>query len=258
LLSFLTEYLPSPVKIKGRYIEPFVGGASIFFYLRPKKAVLSDLNAELIDIYRGIRANPEEVWRIYKSFPSDKDGYNKVRSLKHSDLELPYRAARTLFLNRTCFKGMWRHNAEGEFNVGYGGQGRRWVIERKHLFQVSRALKHASLKCSDFEFIINQASGRDYLFLDPPYRPGEREQLHSHYVGREFTFTDHQRLAHCLREADNRGVPWTMTISDHHDIVKMYKNFHIQAIPRGTGKKIGVLADNSGEVLVSNHNGELK
>ena len=258
LISFLSEHLPSPKKISGRYIEPFVGGGSIYFHLHPEKAVLSDINIELIDLYRGIRSNPEKVWRIYQHLPSTKKGYNEIRKLKHFDLDLPHRAARTLFLNRTCFKGMWRHNSDGEFNVGYGGQARRWVITKEDLLSVARYLKRAYLRSSDFEFIIDEAISGDYLFLDPPYRPGEREQLHAHYVGREFTFTDHQRLAHSLREADKRGVPWSMTISGHPDILKMYRKFHVENVPRGTGRKIGVLAYNSGEVLISNHNGELK
>jgi DNA adenine methylase len=257
LLSFLAAHLPAPLKIEGKYIEPFVGGGSIFFYLKPRKAILSDINIELIDLYRGIRANPEKVWRIYEKLPSDKKGYNEIRRLKHSDLDLSNRAARTLFLNRTCFKGMWRHNAEGEFNVGYGGQARRWVIERGHLVQVAKLLKKASLKCSDFEDIIDETKNGDYLFLDPPYRPSECEQLHAHYVGRGFTFTDHKRLAQCLIKANKRGVAWAMTVSAHSDIIKMYKKFHIRSIPLGTGRTIGVLEENSGEVLISNHNGEL-
>jgi DNA adenine methylase len=258
LISFLDDHLPSPHKISGRYIEPFVGSGSVYFHIRPKKAILTDLNAELIDLYRGIRSNPDKVWRIYRSLPTTKKGYNQVRKLKHLDLDLRNRAARTLFLNRTCFKGMWRHNSEGDFNVGYGGQSRRWVISRKDLFAVARALRNASLKCSDFEFIIDEARSEDYLFLDPPYRPGEREQLHDHYAGKEFTFTDHQRLARCLKDADKRGVAWSMTISSHPDIMKLYKKFNIQVIPRGTGRKIGILVDNSGEVLIANNNGELK
>lgn len=258
LISFLSQHFPLANKISGSYIEPFVGGGSVFFHIHPKRAILADLNGELIDLYRGIRSNPGKVWRIYRSLPTTKKGYNQVRKLKHVDLDLPNRAARTLFLNRTCFKGMWRHNSSGEFNVGYGGQARRWVISRKDLFLVARALRNVKLRCSDFEFIIDQANSGDYLFLDPPYRPGEREQLHDHYVGKEFTFTDHQRLARCLKRADNRGVAWSMTISSHPEILGLYKRFNIQSIPRGTGRKIGVLVENSGEVLISNHNGELR
>lgn len=258
LLAYLAEHLPTPNKITGKYIEPFIGGGSVFFFLQPKKAILSDLNIELMDLYRGIKADPDKVWHIYHQMPSSKRGYIKIRTLKHLDLDLAERAARTLFLNRTCFKGMWRHNLDGEFNIGYGGQSRRWVITRQHLRLVCKFLKRASLKCLDFEVIIEEATARDYLFLDPPYRPGEREQLHAHYCGQQFAYSDHKRLSSALKAADKRGIPWSMTISSHPDIVKLYKGFMFQAIPRGTGKKIGALMQNSGEVLISNHNGELK
>ena len=258
IMSFLDEHLPPTKDIAGKYIEPFVGGGSVYFHLRPKKAILADLNTELIDLYRGIRLAPDKVWRIYRRLPMTKKGYNEIRRLRHCELDLPNRAARTLFLNRTCFKGMWRHNSDGEFNVGYGGQARRWVIARKDLFAVARALRNASLASADFESIINEANAGDFLFLDPPYRPGEKEQLHNHYVGRKFTFDDHLRLARCLRHADKRGVAWLMTISGHPDIVKLYSKFETLDVPRGTGRKIGVLANNSGEVLISNHKGELK
>jgi len=257
-MSFLDEHLPLTKDIAGKYIEPFVGGGSVYFHLRPKKAILADLNTELIDLYRGIRLSPDKVWRIYKGFPKTKKGYNEIRGLRHCELDLPNRAARTLFLNRTCFKGMWRHNSDGEFNVGYGGQARRGVIARKDLFAVARALRKASLASADFECIIDEANSDDFLFLDPPYRPGEKEQLHNHYVGRKFTFDDHQRLARCLRDADKRGVAWLMTVSGHPDIVKLYRKFKILEIPRGTGHTIGALVSNSGEVLVSNQKGGTK
>lgn len=137
LISFLDEHLPSRSKISGKYIEPFVGGGSVYFHIRPRKAILSDLNAELIDLYRGIRSDPTKVWRIYQHLPTTKKGYNEIRKLKHFSLDLQNRAARTLFLNRTCFKGMWRHNSCGEFNVGYGGQARRWVISQKDLMAIA-------------------------------------------------------------------------------------------------------------------------
>jgi DNA adenine methylase len=257
MISFLAQFLPPAKSITGKYIEPFVGGGAVYFYLHPKKAILADLNTELVDLYRGIRSNPDKVWQIYKHFPITKKGYNEIRKVRHADLDLQNRAARTLFLNRTCFKGMWRHNSDGEFNVGYGGQSRRWVISREDLLAVAAALRNASLRCSDFAFVIDAANSGDYLFLDPPYRPGEREQLHDHYVGREFTYTDHQRLAHTLNRADKRGVAWSMTNSGHSDIIKLYKKFNVQTIPRGTGRRIGAFVENSGEVLISNHNGEL-
>src|SRR4029077_12779442 len=181
MLSFLADHLPNPASIPGRFIEPFVGGGVIYFHLRPRSAVLADVNEELIELYRGISANPGRVWQVYRQYPNTKRGYQKVRDMAVNRLSLPQRAARSLFLNRTCFKGMWRHNLNGKFNIGYGGQSRRWAIRRRDLFEISRLLRTAFLECSDFEPIIARARKADYLFLDPPYRPAEREQLHQHY-----------------------------------------------------------------------------
>jgi DNA adenine methylase len=181
LLNFLLPYLPPPDSIKGLFIEPFVGGGAIFFALCPKRALLGDINPELIDLYRGIRGYPSRVWEIFKNFPATKRAYYQIRNSKIGQSDLVSRAARTLYLNRTCFKGMWRHNGNGEFNVGYGGQDRRWVISKETLVCVSKRLWPVSLKCSDFEETIDVCEEDDFIFVDPPYRPGEREMIHDHY-----------------------------------------------------------------------------
>ncbi len=121
-----------------------MGGGAIFFAMNPKKALLADANPELIDLYRGIRLYPETVWEKYRDFPSSKRGYYKVRAWEHDDLELADRAARTLYLNRTCFKGMWRHNSSGQFNVGYGGQDRWWTIGEECLKAIANRLRRAA------------------------------------------------------------------------------------------------------------------
>ena len=252
MLQFLSAYLPAASLISGRFIEPFVGGGAIYFYLQPKKALLSDLNPELMDLYRGISENPDRVWRLYRDFPRGKRAYNLIRAAKVPELSVSQRAARCLYLNRTCFKGMWRHNLAGTFNVRYGGESRRWAIARKHLFLLSKLLSSARLKCCDFEPTIEDAKPNDYLFIDPPYRPGAKEQTTEHYAGRQFRFCDHKRLAAALRSADKRGVQWSMTISSHAEILKLYRGFCAYAIPRGTGQQIGAIVNNSGEVLIRN------
>jgi len=254
-ISFLSNFLPNSEGIQGTYIEPFVGGGSVFFYLQPKKALLSDINAELIDLYRGIKLNPKRIWQKYRSFPSNKNGYHKIRGLEHGKLNLIERAARSLFLNRTCFKGMWRHNARGEFNIGYGGQSRRWCINCDDLLLASKIMSKASLRCSDFEEVICGAKENDFIFLDPPYRPGEKELLNGHYYGKKFTYEDHRRLASCLRIVNKNNVFWAITTSNHREILKLFKKFFVYEIPKGTGAKIGVLTRGPGEVLISNYRG---
>ncbi len=252
MLEFLSGRLLDPNCNRLRYVEPFVGGGAVFFLLQPRHAVLSDMNRDLIDLYRGIRRSPEAVWQLYCAFGNNKAEYERVRSLGAAG-ELASRAARILFLNRTCFKGMWRHNRDGEFNVGYGGQSRRWVINEESLRQVARSLRNAQISCCDFEAVVDQCGEGDFLFLDPPYRPGEKEQLHDHYLSRRFTFDDHRRLAASLRRAKRRGALWAITTSAHTDIVALFRGNFIHLIPRGTGPLPGTTISNSGEVLITNY-----
>lgn len=234
-------------------MEPFVGSGAVFFALNPRGAVLADINAELIDLYRGIRRHPLKVWEIFRNFPKTKEGYYRVRSTTAGKRDLPFNAARTLYLNRTCFKGMWRHNANGEFNVGYGGQDRRWVIRQEDLINVSVKLKRASLKCSDFENVIDNCVEEDFVFVDPPYRPGEREMTHAHYVHSSFDYKDHRRLSAALKRVSRKGTKWAMTTTDHPDILRLFRGARVYPLPRGTGRKPGIIADNSGEVLICNY-----
>jgi len=253
LLNYIIPFLPSKELIKGKFIEPFVGSGAIFFALNPRCALLSDINPELIDLYRGIRRYPLKVWEIYESFPKTKKAYYEIRAIKTDGRDLAFRAARTLYLNRTCFKGMWRHNSNGEFNVGYGGQDRRWVVNQAILKEVSNRLKHAILKCGDFEEVIDDSTEGDFIFVDPPYRPAKRELAHDHYVYGKFSYSEYQRLAKALKRASNRGVKWAMTISSHPDIINLFNGNNIIPIPKGTGEKPGILTNNSGEVLILNY-----
>jgi len=253
ILNLIIPYLPARDSIIGRFIDPFLGGGSVFFAVSPKNALLSDINEELINLYIGIRRFPSKIWEIYKSFPKTKKAYYEIRNMNTEGMHLAFRAARTLYLNRTCFKGMWRHNSNGQFNVGYGGEDRRWVITEEVLREVSKKLKNATLKCSDFEPIIEEAKEGDFIFLDPPYKPGERELVNSHYVYNKFSYHDHQRLASYLIRATKRGVKWSMTTSSHLDILRLFQGNRIIPLQKGTGKSPGILTNNSGEVLILNY-----
>ena len=251
MLRFLSQYLPKSSEYTGRFIEPFLGGAAVFLFANPDRALLSDSNPEVIDLYRGINQNPEGVWQLYSSFGSTKDDYLRIRSWKSENLSPTERAARLLFLNRTCFKGNWRHNAKGEFNVGYGGQSRRWVISESLLIDVSLAFSNVDLRCTDFEETIELASYRDFLFLDPPYKPSERQLQNLHYGSNQFRFEDHKRLARCLERASERGIRWCMTTASHPDIVELFSSFRIIPVP---SRRKGTT--DSGQVAVLNIGGQ--
>lgn len=253
IIDQIVPYLPNSTSIKGRFVEPFLGGGAVFFLLRPKCAVLADINKELIDLYYGIRLYPLEVWTIFKNFPSTREAYYQIRDADSTHYNIAFKAARTLYLNRTCFKGMWRHNSQGQFNVGYGGQSRRWVIDEASLCEVSDRLQNVNLVCDDFQPIIDACSIEDFIFVDPPYKPGERELSNSHYVYNQFNFAEHKRLALILNKATKRGIKWALTISSHIDILYLYKNNYVVGLSKGTGRSPGILTDKPGEVLICNY-----
>lgn len=253
-ISFLVNHLPNNKDIKGTYIEPFVGGGSIFFLINPENALLSDLNSELINLYKGIKLYPHKVWETYESFPSGKSAYYKIRNIDIKGTTLYFKAARTLYLNRTCFKGMWRHNSKGDFNVGYGGEGRRWVITHQNIIELSRIFRKAQILNSDFKEIILNASYNDFIFLDPPYKPGEKDLKELHYINGRFSFEDQIRLSETLKSLpESKRIRWAMTNSSHKDIIELYSQFKIMKIPFGTSDRPGIRTKNSNEVLITNY-----
>lgn len=254
LLSYLVNHIPINKNIKGTYIEPFVGGGSVFFHVNPDKALVSDLNSELITLYKGIKLYPHKVWETFESFPSGKAAYYDIRNKGTDGKVLYYKAARTLYLNRTCFKGMWRHNSNGDFNVGYGGEERRWVITYQNIVELSKIFRKTEIINSDFEDVILNASKNDFIFLDPPYKPGEKDLHELHYCSGKFLFGEQVRLADTLKRLPkSKHIRWAMTNSSHKDILKLYKDFHIKKIPFGTSGKPGIQTNNSNEVLITNY-----
>jgi DNA adenine methylase len=254
LLNHIKEYLLPPNSMIGRYIDPFVGGGSVFLSLNFGNALLSDVNQELMDLYRAIKQDPIGVWKIFESYPSTKRDYYRIRNNKKvNQLDLITRAARTLYLNRTCFRGWWRYNAQGQFNVGYGGQGRRWAISKDDLIAVSHKLLGTTLQNGDFENVINLSQNGDFVFVDPPYQPGEREMTHEHYVYSRFGYDDHKRLAKTLQSASTRGVKWAMTTSSHPDIMKLFPATQVIDLPKDPFKRLRSDIEDSGEVLIRNY-----
>ena len=253
-MAYIAERLPAKADFVGRYFEPFVGGGAVFFDQKPENAFLSDLNPELIDLYKAIRLYPHKVWETFSGVPVGKESYYQMRDDDIGSKPLYYRAARTLYLNRTCFKGMWRHNPSGKFNVGYGGEDRRWVVNHENIVEISKVLKKADIQRADFSDVFDTIKDGDFIFLDPPYKPGEKDLTEQHYSNGKFTFADQERLAKKLTAvSEAKKIKWLMTNSAHPDIKKLYKGLKVTKIPIGTGTRPGILDKSSNEILISNY-----
>ncbi len=252
-LSTLVEHFPSKESIKGKYIEPFVGGGSVYLAFEPKQALLADINTDLIDLYRGIKSYPHKVWEIFSTFPKGKRSYYLVRNSEYHTKPIYYRAARILYLNRTCFKGMWRHGVDGNFNVGYGGEDRRWVIDHQNIIELSRALKNSAIINSDFESVLENVKDNDFIFLDPPYKPGLKEMKDAHYAYGKFTYEDQIRLSEALKRIGNKKIKWLMTNSDHKSIRRLYKDYEIDKLKVGTSHRIGISTLRPKEIIIKNY-----
>ncbi len=247
------ELLPLSTSFSGRYFEPFLGAGAVFFFLEPRQAILSDINPELIELYEGIRDAPLEVWQLFRAFPSDERTYYEIRAWQPNELSSPMRAARLLYLNRTCFRGMWRYNAKGQFNIAYGWEDRRKTIDQESLLEVSRRLQNCILKCADYETMIEMAQQGDFIFLDPPYQPNQESVQHAHYFFGSFDFGEQHRLAKALERASSRGVIWAMTNSSNARILNLYTRHYVSPLLRGIGDQIGTISDTPGEVIIRNY-----
>lgn len=192
-----------------RYIEPFAGSACAFAALSPKKAILSDINAELIRTYRALANSPTKVARALHSFDLRKRTYYDLRALDPGELGVVMRAARFIYLNRRCFNGVYRLNRDGAFNVPLGRRTGP-LPSPEHLISFAKLLRAAELRAGDFEATVARAGQGDLLYLDPPYtKPGTR--FRGEYGWNAFRENDEKRLVTAIRKAAARGA--TVVIS---------------------------------------------
>ena len=217
--------------LRGRYIEPFLGGGAVFFSLLPANAFLSDLNPHLIETYTAIRDSPHEVIRLLQGWDVSASTFYRIRTWNPDD-QLQ-RAARFLFLNRTSFAGIYRENRYGEYNVPFGGGDRthHLLIESDVLLRASQALASTSLICRDFECAVRESVSGDVVYCDPPY-PAMQVGGFARYNGQIFGWGDQIRLAKVAREAQARGV--TIIVSNALDerVEHLYPTAQVHLLER--------------------------
>jgi DNA adenine methylase len=184
-----------------RYFEPFVGGGSVLFTLQPSKAVIGDANEWLIDTYEAIREDPVQIAEILDDLENTKEEYMRIRDIRPAELPLVRRAAHLIYLNKTCFRGLFRVNRQGRFNVPYGQYDRRYY-DPVNLRAVAEVLHNVEIRRGDFELCLHDVTDRDFAYLDPPYYKLGGYSDFNRYTKDQFRANDHFRLAAFCRELD--------------------------------------------------------
>ncbi|MCC4590178.1 Dam family site-specific DNA-(adenine-N6)-methyltransferase [Xanthomonas campestris pv. cannae] len=214
-----------------RYVEPFLGSGAIFFSLGIRAAMLNDVNAELIDTYIAIRDNWSAVNEKLKEHHASHspEHFYKVRSqFPRTQHE---RAARFIYLNRTCFNGLYRVNVRGEFNVPIGTKS-NVILDTDNFEKISKILADVDLRSEDFEVIVNECGEGDFIFADPPYTVRHNNNGFVKYNEKLFSWADQERLKAALASAVGRGALVVVSNADHPSIRELYKGFRIDVLER--------------------------
>lgn len=235
-----------------RYIEPFAGSAALFFDLLPSTAIIGDINPEIITTYRAIRDNPDEVHFLLTTIPLTNTAYYQLRALSPEALSDTQRAARLIYLMKTCFNGVYRTNKTGQFNVPIGNKT-YLLPDHEHINEVSKALKNTSLHCGDFEFILNTADQGDFVYIDPPYSDGTRFRGEYGYAG-SFLSHDQERLVKSCEILSERGARVLLSFKECANLRESLKgwNFRSLKVARSVAGFSHARAT-ANEILISNY-----
>lgn len=229
--QMLNDLLPKVPSSYGKYIEPFFGGGAMFFALQPKNAIIADSNPELINMYREVAANIDEVIRYLRKYENTSEMFYAVREQEWTQLPKAEAAARTIFLNRTCFNGLYRVNKQGKFNVPYGKYANPKICDEDGLKAASEALKKAEILCGDYLLVLDYyAQPGDFVFLDPPYLPISEYADFKRYTKEQFYEEDHVELAKIIMRLHERGCHIILTNSNHPLVHELYAPFTIDVI----------------------------
>lgn len=229
--QMLGDLLPKVPNSYGRYIEPFFGGGAMFFALQPESAIIADSNPELINMYQEVANHADNVIQYLKQYENTSEMFYAVRSQEWTTLPKAEAAARTIFLNRTCYNGLYRVNKHGQFNVPYGKYKNPKICDEAGLRAASEALKKADILCGDYLLVLeHHAQLGDFVFLDPPYLPVSEYADFKRYTKEQFYEEDHVELSKVIMALHERGCHVILTNSNHPLVHELYAPFNIDVI----------------------------
>jgi len=258
LLSEITKHIPEKFST---YYEPFLGGGAVLFDLQPNRAVVNDINEELINMYLVIRDNVDELIESLKQHRNEEEYYYMIRELdrdkkKYNQLSNIEKASRIIFLNKTCYNGLFRVNSQGQFNVPFGRYKNPDIVNEATLKAVNNYLNRAKItfKCTDFEKAVKGIRKGDFVYFDPPYDPVSDTSSFTGYDVNGFDHEEQIRLKKLCDKLDKQGVKFLLSNSATDFILDLYKDYNITIVKarrpiNSKGNKRGEVD----EVLVKNY-----
>lgn len=228
--QILPDLLSRMASRYGRYFEPFLGGGALFFASAPEEAFLSDANPLLVNAYSVVRDRVEELEESLARHRPGKDYYYATREVDLATLSDVDRASWFIYLNKTCYNGLWRVNSRGAFNVPFGRYKNPKVLDAANLRRASQALSRATVTCADFEEAVAGAGSGDFVYFDPPYHPLSHTAGFTGYVEGGFDFEQQERLAGAFERLSNAGAMVMLSNSDTEDIRRLYSGYRLETV----------------------------
>lgn len=229
LIPALMERMPT---FEGRYIEPFLGGGALFFFMQPGRAVIQDSNEELIHCYQTVRDHPDALIERLGSLKYSKEDYYRIRDEDPATLDAVYRAARTMYLNRTGFNGLYRVNSKGKFNVPMGRYSNPKICDEKNIRACAQLLAGADIAAASYTTVLEKVRRGDFVYLDPPYIPLSKTANFTSYQQGGFSMDDQEALAQLFHRLTDKGVYAMLSNSDvkwMHDTYAGYVVHRVKA-----------------------------
>ncbi len=232
LIPTIAPLLPPRIRT---YYEPFIGGGAVFWHFantqRFETAVLNDFNPEIVNCYEVIRDEPQALLDQVRQWPVTEELYNELRAQSPGALPKVTRAARTIFLNKAGFNGLYRQNRKGQFNVPWGKRTNVTIVDPDRVLACSRALTGVTLRVGDFAAAVEGAGPGDAVYLDPPYVPLNPTSNFKSYTGAGFSDEDQARVAETCRGLRARGVAVLASNSDTPLVRSLYADFDLIVVP---------------------------
>ena len=259
LLSKIQNYIPKEFSI---YYEPFVGGGAVLFYLLPKKAVISDVSEELINVYWVIKNNIDELIEDLKRHKNEKEYYYKIRALDREkgfdNFSNILKASRIIYLNKTCYNGLFRVNRKGYFNVPFGRYKNPDIVNEENLRSVSQYFNENSIEIlnTDFEDALKNVKKGDFVYLDPPYHPISETSSFTSYTNNGFNEKEQIRLKKVCDKLNQIGCKFLLSNSDSNLVMDLYKDYRETIEKVQVPRSINCKASRRGkinEVLIRNY-----